>query len=68
MTEKKEKKRRYQYEKLMLTVKDELGVKHDFVIDADTLNAMQIKFSAAGANFMQLLIDNAQQKKIIITQ
>ena len=67
MTEKKKQTKKYKYDRLTLVVKDALGVKHNYVINSDTLYVIQTKFEAQGVNFMKFLIDNAEQKKIILT-
>ena len=59
-------KKQFEYEKMTLIVKDKLGVKHNFVIDKDTLYVLQNKFEAAGVNFMSFLIEHAEQKPIIL--
>ena len=54
------------FDRMVLTLKDELGVKHDFVLNAETLFVMQTKFEVGGVNFMKFLVDNAEKKKLII--
>ena len=64
--DKKVIKKQFEYEKMTLIVKDKLGVKHQFGRDKDTLYVLQNKFEAAGVNFMSFLIENAEQKPIIL--